>query len=815
MTSADDWDKVENFFSQGLNADAAERDVLLSNADPALAEQVRKLWNDWREAGNFLQKPVISTERVFRSPQIFQDPLLPQPALAGKSFGPYEVVRLVGEGGMGVVFEARRTDGEFERTVAIKVLKLGTLSASLVKRFTRERQILAQLNHPNIAVLIDGGTSNEGFPYLAAEFVPGQPIDTYCNRMDLTVNQRLRLFLKVCSAVAHAHSKLIVHQDLKPSNILVAPDGTPKLLDFGIAKSLDPSEDGRTTAVHTLFATPRYASPEQLAGLPVTTATDVYALGVIAYELLTGCTPDATADRSSAPVRPSSVSPQGSQLSKERSKADIDTIVLKAIQKRAEDRYQTVTEFAADIELLLAGQPIHSRPHTIRYRTAKFLLRHPVGVTASAVAILLLVLSTVFSVREARIADRRSAIIRRIANSLIVETNEDVSGIPGAMPARSALLSRSLAFLEELQAEGGSDATTLSDVAYAYLQLGNLQGGVGGGPDQGRGNLALQSYTRAAGLLERARSMQSHDEIILQRLINAYTDIASMYRAQRQINDALPYAQKAMSLSASYARDNGSDKAALSSAGSSFEYATLLAAAGDYTGALQTYKQTRALYRSYASSHPDKPLLQRNVALVHKRSGAVLMMLGRYTEALAEYQAAVPIDERILALAPHDLTRLLDLSFDYVDPAEIYMNLHQPAEALRSLQRAIQIREAAYHADPMNSRAGGSLASAYTHLADLYLGERRFDSAAVGYERAIKLYGTGNQAGGPATDMIEMHFQAGNSFQALGSQSNCRKALVHYRAALTLRRSLSAAAASAIPKPPSIDEIQQRIAACH
>ena len=803
MTSADDWDKVESFFSQGLSAGPEERDQLLSTADPALARQVRKLWNDWRQAGTFLQTPLISTGSVVNSPEALQGAPLSQQALAGKPFGPYEVVRLVGEGGMGVVFEARRTDGEFERTVAIKVLKLGTLSPSLLKRFTRERQLLAQLNHPNIAVLIDGGTSNDGFPYLAAEFVPGEPIDTYCNRMELTVNQRLRLILKVCSAVAHAHSKLIVHQDLKPSNILVTPDGTPKLLDFGIAKSLDPSDDGRTTNVHTLFATPRYASPEQLAGLPVTTATDVYALGVIAYELLTGRTPDTTTDRFSEPVRPSSAAPQNCHLSKERSKADIDTIILKAIQKCAEDRYQTVIEFAADIELLLAGQPIHSRPNTIRYRTAKFLLRHPVGVSASAVAILLLMLSTVFSLYEARIADRRSAIIRRIANSLIVETNEDLSGLPGAIAARKALVSRSLRFLEELKNDGGTDAATLSDVAYAYLKIGKIQGGLDGYPTQGSVKLGLESFKRAAVLLEQARALQPHDELIPQRLIDVYTAVSASYLSGGQLSDALRYSQRAMSLSALYARASKSDKATLSSGSSAFQYAAILAGTGDYIHSLPIWKTTLSLYQGYAASHPAKPLLQRNVALVHKRTGAVLMMLKRYPEALAEYQAAVLIDEKILALAPHDPTRQLDLSFDYVDPAEIYILLHQPAEALRCLQRAIQIREAVYQADPMNDRAVSSLASAYSHLADLHLSERHFDLSANAYERAIKLYESEKQAGKPRSELVEIHFRAGNSFQALGSQSNCQKALAHYRAALTLRLSLSAAAATVIPSPPS------------
>src|SRR5689334_1063089 len=301
----------------------------------------------------------------------------------GRRIGRYEVLRELGAGGMGRVYLAVRSD-DFRKTVALKILRAGADSDMLIRRFCVERQILAALDHPNIARLVDGGATEQGAPYLVMDYIDGLPIDEYCDANRLSIDERLGLFLPICAAVQHAHRNLIVHRDLKPGNILVQQDGIPKLLDFGIAKLLGSEIDAVTralTAVDVHPMTPRYASPEQLLGLPITTASDVYSLGVVLYELLTGHTPFESKTgaqpepwqiaRNAEPTRPSTAvtrdperiaqarRTQPDKL-RRRLSGDLDTILLRTLDKEPERRYATVEEFAGDIRLFLEGRPVRA-----------------------------------------------------------------------------------------------------------------------------------------------------------------------------------------------------------------------------------------------------------------------------------------------------------------------------------------------------------------------------------------------------------------------------------------------------------------------
>ena len=337
----------------------------------------------------------------------------------GERIGPFKLVRRVGAGGMGIVWLAHRVDGEFDQIVAIKVIKRGMDSREIVRRFRQERQVLASLNHPNIARLLDGGAAEDGRPYLVMEYIDGLPIHHYCRENDLGVDRILELVSTVCNAVHFAHSNLVVHRDLKPSNILITPEGKPKLLDFGIAKLLDLEGGAGSPATLTghLVLTPRYASPEQVRGENITTASDVYSLGVILYELLTGCFPYEVATDSrrelecaileQEPTRPSSVvarrrkngttadskraarSPHRTPALKlsrlqRKLRGDLDTIVLTALRKDPERRYGSASDLASDIERYLRNDPIAARPDTGLYRAGKFVHRNRTLVTAVA-----------------------------------------------------------------------------------------------------------------------------------------------------------------------------------------------------------------------------------------------------------------------------------------------------------------------------------------------------------------------------------------------------------------------------------------------
>jgi hypothetical protein len=317
----------------------------------------------------------------------------PDERLVGTRLGPYRVEAIAGHGGMGAVYRASRDDAEFRQLVAIKLVRAAAESPSTLRRFRQERQILASLSHPNIARLLDGGSTPEGVPYLVMEFIEGEPITAWCEGHALGVQERLRLFLRVCEAVDFAHRDLVVHRDLKPANILVTKDGTPKLLDFGIAKMLDPGTGFEAATLTGLqVMTPEYASPEQVRGEPVSASADVYALGLILYELLTGKkaqpmsghTPDAivTAVCQTEPPEPAAVRPQLA--------GDLDNIIRMAIRKEPERRYASAGVLAQDIQRHLEGRPVMARRDTFTYRSAKFLNRNRIAVVAGVVIVAIL-----------------------------------------------------------------------------------------------------------------------------------------------------------------------------------------------------------------------------------------------------------------------------------------------------------------------------------------------------------------------------------------------------------------------------------------
>jgi eukaryotic-like serine/threonine-protein kinase len=400
-------------FAEALERPPGERRAYLETACrgmPALRAEAESLLAAHAQAGTFLGELDAT-----RGAALLEKSAEP----AGRRVGPYRVLRELGRGGMGVVYLAERVEGGFEQRAAIKLVKRGMDSDAIVRRFLRERQILAGLEHPSVARLLDGGMTDDGQPYFAMEYVPGEPLTTYCDARGLGVEARLRLFGDACRAVQHAHGQLVVHRDLKPSNMLVTGEGRLKLLDFGIAKLLS-DEDG--AAGHTALTqadmrvlTPDYAAPEQVKGEPVTTATDVYALGVVLYELLTGSLPyggdrrgAADAARAVCEVEPRtpSVAVAAQPRLARRLRGDLDTVVLKALSKEPSRRYASAEALAEDVRRHLAGHPVQARRDTIRYVAAKFVRRHRVGVAAAVVVALSLLLGLVGTAWQAAVAAR-------------------------------------------------------------------------------------------------------------------------------------------------------------------------------------------------------------------------------------------------------------------------------------------------------------------------------------------------------------------------------------------------------------------------
>jgi serine/threonine protein kinase len=412
--------------------------------------------------------------------------------------GPYRVLHEIGRGGMGIVYLARRSDDRFKQQVAIKVLKRGTDTDDVLARFQQERQLLALLNHPGIARLYDGGETDEGLPYFVMEYVEGQAIDRYCDSHELSIDERINLFRKVCAAVHHAHQNLVVHRDLKPTNILITKDGQPKLLDFGIAKVINPAFailSAEPTRPELLVMTPEYASPEQVRGEPVGTSSDIYSLGVILYELLSGHSPYAFKTRvrdeivrlvcEEEPARPSTaltrVEPsaegqrdphpttpeaigkaRGARVERIRRRlaGDLDNIVLMAMRKAPQRRYASASEFAEDLRRHADGLTVSARPDSIGYRAAKFVRRHRAGVAAAILVALLLVGAVAVTTTlwrqasEARAgAERRAADLAAVVGTIIDREYEELEDIHGSIRARRAVLDGVLASLDGVEAE--------------------------------------------------------------------------------------------------------------------------------------------------------------------------------------------------------------------------------------------------------------------------------------------------------------------------------------------------------------------------
>lgn len=519
------WERIQDLFIEALDIPAAERSSWLDDhchEDPALRAEVEALLRSWD------QDSLLGAAE--------QRPHSPQPALG--QIGPYRLLRLLGEGGMGEVYLAERQTADFTQRVALKLLRAGLASAKLEARLRAESRLLARLEHPGIARLIDGGTTPAGQPYVVTEYVEGASLLACCDTQGLPIRERLTLFLEVCAAVSYAHRQFVAHLDIKPGNILVTPEGRAKLLDFGIAKALDREDDGDTRTAP--WFTPAYASPEQVRGLHPGTESDIYALGVLLYELLSGHRPydldgssPAEIERivcETSPEPPSAMAGRSAPgwttpdvLSRLRSTTpsglrrtlagDLDTIVLKAMAKEPGRRYATVDQLAEDIHRYLAGHPVLARRDSPAYRAAKFVRRHRVVVAAGAVVLASLVGGIGATAWQASVAgherDRAEAALAESERALA--RSEEVTGFlirlfeandPGEAPGDTVtareLLDRGLERAQELRDQPVIQAQLLNTVGRVFYALGNY-------PE------AESTLTRALGLRRRATGNASAD----------------------------------------------------------------------------------------------------------------------------------------------------------------------------------------------------------------------------------------------------------------------------------------------------------------
>jgi hypothetical protein len=496
----EEWRKIDEVLQSALDLPETERRAFLDRAyleRPGIRADVESLLAAHADAGGFIESIVSAEAR----PEV-----LSSANLIGRRIGPYKLVAELGHGGMGTVYRAERDDQQFSQSVAIKLIASGAPSAAMLDRFREERRILAGLEHPHIARLLDGGVTADGLQYIIMEHIAGLPLYEYCERNALTVKQRLKLFQAICSAVHFAHQNLVVHRDIKPNNILVTPEGVPKLLDFGIAKMLNAD----ATLTMAVAMTPDYASPEHLRGDNVTTATDVYSLGVLLYELLAGRRPYQLTGKTLAERLRiiSEQEPEKPSAARRELAGDLDAIVLKAIRPEARQRYASAEEFSDDIGRYLAGFPVLARRGSLRYTASKFVARHKLAAAVSLVAALLTIAGVGGILAESRVAKaerakahRRFDDVRKLAHSILFELHDGIAALPGSTSVRKLLATRALEYLDTLAKEAAGDIPLQMELAAAYVRVGDVQGGPNLG-NLGDYSGALASYEKAHDILK-------------------------------------------------------------------------------------------------------------------------------------------------------------------------------------------------------------------------------------------------------------------------------------------------------------------------
>src|SRR5262245_5750636 len=459
------WQQIESIYQEAADLDPSEQEAFLDQAcgtDLKLRKEVQDLLAADPEVDSAVEA-VIQKEAEELADRASE-------SVIGKRIGAYRVTAVIAAGGMGTVYRAVRDDDQFKKEVAIKVVKRGMDSDAVLNRFRRERQILAQLDHPYIARLLDGGATDTGQPYLVMEYVEGRPLTEHC--ADKPVDERLQLFRQVCEAVQYAHQNLIVHRDLKPGNILVTQDGVPKLLDFGLAKLLNPDQVPERTFTMVRILTPDYASPEQVRGEAITTASDIYSLGAVLYELVSGHRAHKFQNRTTSEMERVVCQTDPPALA-----GELGNIVQMAMRKEPQRRYATVEHLSDDVRRYLEVLPVSARKDTLFYTTSKFVRRNKLAVAAMLLAAISLVSGTAVAIVQARRLQRQVEQVRKLANTMMFEVSDQVVRLPGSLKARETLVKTGLEYLDGAARDAGNDPDLLWELALGYRHLGTLQGG--------------------------------------------------------------------------------------------------------------------------------------------------------------------------------------------------------------------------------------------------------------------------------------------------------------------------------------------------
>ena len=750
----ENWARITALFGEALELTEDERGVLLRRLrekDPAIARELASLLEQHEKPGDFLPPLPLPTP-------VIHD-------LSNRTVGAYRLIRLLGAGGMGAVYLAERSDGVYSKFVAVKLLAAPFLHA--LDRLLREREILGRLDHPNIARLLDGGSTTDGLPYLVMDYVDGIPIDRYCKEKGVSLEERIGLLLQVCAGVAHAHRNLIIHRDLKPENILVTSDGTVKLVDFGIAKLFDDA----LNVTSQRPATPAYCSPEQLRGEPVTTAADVYSLGVVGYRLLAGSHPYAlrtgrldellNAVLTAEPIR-LSLAPGLNAQTARRLRGDLDNILLRAIAREPERRFASVEQFAEDLERYQKGFPVRARSDTLTYRAAKFIGRYRIASAFAIMAMVFLIGGIVVTAWQARVAQQRFQDLRQFAHSVVFDVNDSLSSIPGTITVQKQVVETALRYLDRLSQESVQDLSLREELAAAYIRIGKVQGGAFE-PNLGDSRGALDSFNKAITAIGPTPATGE----LRQLLIQAHMQIANLtvdpiqalpeFRAvleagekqlaghpddidslrlmaeacsavgtighltdrvdeeERMSKRERDYTQRVLNLAPGSWRDE------LNFSNAVTQYALAMQQEAKYSESLSELQRGDAMLETALQRSPGNELLIRALADQHSRAGSVYRLMGRLEESEAELKQALVLFEPIVNADPQNSQYRGDLAYTWFRLAETLRMKGESKQALELHEKALAARRERAARDTGWPFVRWDLTQSLNAVAELYL----------------------------------------------------------------------------------------------
>lgn len=759
---ASSWAKIKEILDLALDLDGDARDAFLNGQEisPEIRAEVESLLAHEEKVEGMMEVSAVAFSRDF----------IEDDALAGQEIGAYRVIGELGHGGMGAVYLAERADDKFTQRVALKLLKREMNTGAIRRRFRREREILASLDHPNIARLLDAGTTDDKIPFLAMEYVEGLPIDEYCDRGELGLEERLELFSKVCSVVDFAHRSLVIHRDLKPSNILVTADGAPKLLDFGISKIVSDESDNTATVTRLGVMTPSYASPEQLRSESVTTAADIYSLGVILYELLSGHRPfedkesdlkeilkavteidpplpssaaqNETGPRSGSDWRSNGETPPAGQTAQAKGlvtsprtvsirpqalRGDLDNIVLKALKKEPERRYLSAESLSEDIRRHLTGLPVTARPDTFSYRAEKFVKRNSISVVAAgmiSLAVIGGVGATLWQASVARAerarAEKRFNDVRKLANSYLFDVYPEIENLEGSLSARETILKSALEYLDSLSSEVGSDLELQSELATAYEKVGDVQGALN---NSSLGNIkaGLESYEKARRLREAVYAADPTNLETKEKLANNYYTTARTLWNNSQTKEAEESFDKGLQLRRELAAAQpDSVEAKNRLAVLLVDYGAIPAFNFQADRAIVLYNDAYAIISELRQKDPENPDFKKSQTRMIRSMSKVKTALGDYEGAFRDLYMAVEVSKELASQFPKDFRVQRSVWLTESIICEAYIDKADRQKVVDACTKIIDFPTKALAKEPENGVVAYDLAISHFNLSRAY-----------------------------------------------------------------------------------------------